>query len=52
MKYHYIGPIYHFGKVVIKNFNAVTEAVSEKKALSNLCDRAKISLGYKPTWKV
>ena len=52
MKYHYCGPITRFGKIVIRKFDAITEAASEAKALSNICYRAKTSIGYEPSWRV
>lgn len=43
MRYIYRGPIYSFNQIINNNYYAETEAVSEKKALSNIQYRYKLS---------
>lgn len=42
-KYVYKGPVYKFGTIINENYQAETEAVTEKKALSNIQFRYKLS---------
>ena len=45
LKKHYIykGPVYSFEQIINENYHAETDAVSEKKALSNIQYRYKLS---------
>lgn len=43
MRYIYKGPIYSFNQIINDNYYAETEAVSEKKALSNIQYKYKLS---------
>lgn len=44
--YQYRGPVYRFGKMVCEYWEAVTTAVSIKKALNNLKFRYRQQNGY------
>lgn len=44
--YQYKGPVYRFGKMVCEYWEAVTTAVSSKKALNNLKFRFRQKNGY------
>ena len=46
--YQYKGPVKQFGKCVISNFSAATQASSEAKAKQNIIFQAKRHLGLQP----
>lgn len=41
LRYHYRGPVYHFNFCISEDWEAYTEAVSDKQALNNLTVKAK-----------
>ena len=46
IRFYYNGPVYHFEHLLATNWEAYTEAVSEKQALNNLTVKAKNDFGY------
>ena len=50
--YTYKGPVYSFGQIINDNYYAETEAVSDKKALSNIQYRYKLSKGLMAETKI
>lgn len=50
--YQYIGPVYRFENLVIKEWKGVTEAISIEKAKANFQFRIKRELGLIPSSKV
>lgn len=45
-EYHYSGPVYHFEKKIMDNWEATTMARSRAEALNNITFRAKKALGF------
>lgn len=45
-KYHYCGPVYHFGIVHSERFEAWTTASTKGRALANIVLRYKLINGY------
>ena len=52
MYYSYKGPVMVFGKITNHMWEATTQAVSEKKAYSNLCYQYKKRTGHTNNYKV
>lgn len=46
IRFYYRGPVYHFEHILSRDWEAYTEAVSEKQALNNLTVKAKNYFGY------
>ena len=50
--YYFEGDILYFDQVVARNYKAVTYAVSEKQALSNIAAQFKRTYGYDYSTKI